>query len=60
MPTPPPTYTPIPTAVPTPISRTVYADTTGIIALAILMVVVVLIGVTLGERSPREKKEPKK
>jgi hypothetical protein len=60
MPTPPPTYTPMPTAIPTPISKTVYADTTGIIALAILMVVVVLVGVFLGGRNPREKEEPKK
>ena len=60
MPTPPPTYTPVPTAIPTPISHTVYADTTGIIALAILLVVVVLIGTVLGERKPRQKKEPQK
>jgi hypothetical protein len=50
----------MPTAIPTPISKTVYADTTGIIALAILMVVVVLVGVFLGGRNPREKEEPKK
>jgi hypothetical protein len=50
----------MPTAIPTPLSKTVYADTTGIIALAIFMVVVILVGVTLGGRSSWKKKEPKK
>jgi hypothetical protein len=52
--------TPSPTLTPTasPISTTVYADTTGIIALGILMVVVVLIGIIWGERSLLKKKEP--
>jgi hypothetical protein len=35
-------------------------DTTGIISLAILMVVVVLVGTLLGERKPRQKKESRK
>ncbi|MCX6039069.1 MAG: hypothetical protein NTW99_14535 [Chloroflexi bacterium] len=56
MPTPAPTLTPTATAIPTPPS----ADTTGIIALAILMVVVMLVGMAWGGRSPRMKKEPKK
>jgi hypothetical protein len=51
IPTPPPTYTP------TPISYTVYADTTGVIALAILLVVVVLVGLVLGGRSLRMNKK---
>jgi hypothetical protein len=45
---------------PTLISGTVYADTTGIIALAILMVVVMLVGVALGARSHWGKKEQNK
>jgi hypothetical protein len=61
MPTPPPTYTPMPTAIPTPISEQEYvADMTGIVGLAILMVVVMLVGVAWGGRSPWKKKEPKK
>jgi hypothetical protein len=60
MPTPPPTDIPEPTALPTPVPYTHYADTTGIIALAILLVVVVLVGTLLGERRPRQKKEPQK
>jgi hypothetical protein len=55
---PPPTDSLIPTEIPTPVDHTVYADTIGIIALAILLVVVVLIGTVLGERKPRRKKEP--
>jgi len=46
-----PTFTPIPTAIPIPAS----ADTTGIIALAILMVVVMLLGMAWGGRSLRKK-----
>jgi hypothetical protein len=37
-----------------------YADTTGIIALAILMVVVILVGVAWGGRKSRMNKVPKK
>jgi hypothetical protein len=44
------------TAIPNP----GYADTTGIIAMGILLVVVILIGLALGGRSPRTKKEPRK
>jgi predicted acyltransferase len=44
----------------TPIPESGYADTTGIIALAILMVVVMLVGMVWGGRSPRMKKGPKK
>ena len=56
-PTPPPTYTLNPTALP---DYTVYADTTGVIALAILLVVVVLVGMAFGQRNLRRKKETKK
>jgi len=49
-----------PTPNPTPIDKTVYADTTGVIALAILMVVVILVGMAWGGRRPRKKKEPTK
>ncbi len=49
-----------PTPNPTPIDKTVYADTTSIIALAILMVVVILVGIAWGGRRPRKKKEPTK
>jgi septal ring-binding cell division protein DamX len=52
-------FTPTPTPTPTPIDNTVYADTTGIIALATLMVVVILVGMAWGGRHPRKKKEPK-
>jgi len=46
---------------PTPApDKTVYADTTGIIALSILLVVVMLVGMIWGGRSPRKKSEPKK
>jgi len=58
---PPPGLTPTPppvTLLPTPIDNTIYADTTGIIALVILMVVVVLVGLVFGGRNPRKKKEP--
>jgi len=54
--------TPAPTLTPTvsPIPKTEYADTTGVIALGILMVVVVLIGIIWGERNLLQKKEPTK
>jgi hypothetical protein len=45
---------PAPAATSTLVDHTVYADTTGIIALAILLVVVVLIGTILGERKPKK------
>ena len=48
-PTPPPTFTPMAT----PIPEQGYADTTGIIALAILLVVVILVGLAWGGRRPR-------
>ncbi|HEX7540522.1 MAG TPA: hypothetical protein VF352_00205 [Anaerolineales bacterium] len=45
----------------TPIPEPEYvADMTGIIGLAILMVVVMLVGVAWGGRSPWKNKEPKK
>ena len=50
-PTPPPTFTP--TAAPT--SELEYGDTTGIIYMAILLVVVILVGMASGRRSPRMK-----
>lgn len=55
---PPPGLTPTPPPVsllPDPIDNTIYADTTGIIALAILLVFVVLFGLVLGGRTPRKK-----
>lgn len=54
--TPPPTYTPNPTALP---DYTIYADTTGVIALAILLVVVVLVGMAFGQHNRSRKKTPK-
>jgi hypothetical protein len=58
------TPTPIPTnptPTPTPVPEPVYiADMTGIIALAILMVAVILVGMAWGGRRPRKKKEPTK
>jgi hypothetical protein len=45
---------PTPVATSAPVDHTVYADTTGIIALAILLVVVVLVGTILGERKPKK------
>lgn len=48
-PTPPPTFTPMPT----PIPKQEYVDTTGIIALAILLVVVILVGLAWDGRRPR-------
>jgi hypothetical protein len=49
--------TPAPTLTPTLIpNNTVYADTTGIIALAILLVVVVLVGMAFGQRNRRRNK----
>jgi hypothetical protein len=52
---------PTPTVTSTPqADNTVYADTTGIISLAILMVVVILVGMAWGGRRPRKKKEPTK
>jgi len=48
-----PTRTPIP-------EQEYVADMTGIVGLAILMVVVMLVGVAWGGRSPWKKKEPKK
>jgi len=53
--TPPPTLTPMPI----PISNPGYADTTGIIALAILMVVVMLVGMVWGGSTSRMNNEPK-
>ena len=55
-----PTLAPTLTPTASPISKKLYADTTGVIALGILMVVVVLIGIILGERSLLKKKEPTK
>ena len=55
MPTPAPTLTPTPTPIPNPGS----ADTTGIIALGLLLAVVMLVGMVWGGRSSRMKKEPK-
>jgi hypothetical protein len=55
MPTPPPTLTP------TPIPEPEYiADTTGIIALVILLVFVMLVGMAWGLRGHRNEKEIKK
>jgi hypothetical protein len=44
----------------TPVLESGYADTNGIIALAILMVIVILVGMAWGGGIPRMKKEPKK
>ena len=60
---PPPGLTPTPhpvTLLEPPTDDTIYADTTGIIALAILMVVVVLVGLVLGGGNPLKNKEPTK
>jgi len=56
MPTPAPTATHKVTAIPNP----GYGDTTGIIAMGILLMFVILIGMALGGRSPRTKNEPRK
>lgn len=56
MPTPAPTLTLTPISAPIPAS----ADTTGIIALAILLVVITLVGLAWGGGGPRRNKRPKK
>jgi hypothetical protein len=48
---------PTPTSIPEPLY---FSDMTGIIALGILMVVVILIGVAWGIRHPNRNKEPGK
>jgi hypothetical protein len=68
IPAPRQTLTPSPTEVATskptptaaPITEQIYiTDMTGIITLAILLVVVILVGVTWGGRTPRDKLVPK-
>jgi hypothetical protein len=54
-----PSSTPTLAPSPTP-DVTVYADTTGIIALAVLMVIVILVGVAWGARTPRGSDGSKK
>jgi hypothetical protein len=56
-----PMSTPAPTFTPTPIPEPeeYITDMTGIISLAILLVVVILVGVAWGGRNSRKKKEPK-
>lgn len=50
--------TPTPTLIPIP-PRKYFTDMTGIISLAIMLVVVILVGIIWGARSSRRKKEPK-
>jgi len=57
MPTPPPTLTPTAAPIPAP---EYYSDMTGIIALVILLVVVMLVGMTWGGLNPVKKQGSKK
>lgn len=56
MPTPEPTVTLTPTATPSPPPKLYITDMTGIVSLGILLVVVILVGVTWGERNLRRNK----